>query len=107
MTDDDKQAIKEAKGPSWKKVLLWIGIVLVLVTGVTILMVALFRKKSPVAAASDIINQAKQATAKADMEAKIKMAESRAVEDQVVAELKRIQEIDDEEEQAERLAELL
>jgi len=41
------------------------------------------------------------------MDAKIETAKARAVEESVIKELKRIREIDNEEEQAKRLAELL
>lgn len=107
LNDADKVAIQQAKGPSWKKVLLWVGVVLALVTGVTIMLVVLFRKKSPAAATNDIISFAKRQSTKADVEAKIEVAKAREVEASVVKELERIKEIDDEEEQANRLAELL
>jgi len=107
MTDADKLAVQNAKGPSWKKVLVWIGVVLALVTGVTILLVALFRKKAPAAATRDIIGYAKRQSTKADVEAKIEVAQAREVEASVVKQLEQIKEIKGEEEQAKRLAELL
>jgi hypothetical protein len=65
-----------------------------------------FRKKSPAKATTEIIRQAKKSNMQADLEAKVEVAEARAVEKTVVEELKRIKEIDDEEEQAKRLADL-
>jgi len=107
MTDADKKAIAEAKGSSWKKILLWIGVSLVLVTLVTVLVIVLLQKKSPAASVNQVIDYAKQQNSKADMNAKIETAKARMVEESVINELKRIKEIDDEEEQAKRLAELL
>jgi len=107
MTEADKQAIAAAKGSSWKKILLWIGVGLLLVTLVTVLLVVLLKKKSPAASVNQIVDYAKQQNTKADMDAKIETAKARAVEESVIKELKRIREIDNEEEQAKRLAELL
>jgi hypothetical protein len=38
VSDADKLAIQNAKRPSWKKVLLWIGVALLLLTGITIVL---------------------------------------------------------------------
>lgn len=107
MTDEDKKAVAEAKGPSWKKVLIWIGVVLLILTGITVILVMAFRKKNPAAAAKEIIRQAKESNFKADVGAKIEIAKARAVEEATVKELERIREIEDEKERAERLADLL
>lgn len=107
MNNADKLAIQQAKASSWKKILLWSGIVLVLCTGITILLVIILRRKDPVAATQAIIGYAKHQSAKADIDAKIATAKARFVEDAVVDELKRIREIQDEEIRAKRLAALL
>ena len=107
MTDADKLAIQEASRPSWKKVLLWIGVALLILTAITVVLVMVFRKKpNPAAAVKEVINQAKKSNMQADVEAKIEVAKARAVEDTVVKELERIKDIDDAEEQAKRLADL-
>ena len=107
MTDQDRLAIQQAKAPSWKKILLWCGIVLAFCTILAVLLVVVLRKQNPVAASKAVVDYAKHQSAKADITAKIETAKARAVEDAVVDELVRIREISDEEERAKRLAELL
>ncbi|KKN49137.1 hypothetical protein LCGC14_0645850 [marine sediment metagenome] len=107
MTDGDKLAIQQAKASTWKKILIWSIVVVVFCTLVAVLLIVVLQRKSPVGAVDAVVARAKHQAAKADMDAKIKTAEARMVEDAVVAELKRIKEIEDEEERAKRLAELL
>jgi len=107
MTDSDKLAIQKAKASTWTKILIWSIVVVAFCTIIAVLLIIVLKKKSPVAAATAIVDDAKFQSAKADMDAKIKTAKARAVEAAVIAELRRIREIKDEEERAKRLAELL
>jgi hypothetical protein len=107
MTDETKEKVKEAKAPTWKKVLIWVFVVLGLLIGITVLLVMLFRKKGPASAVAEVINFAKTQNAKADMDAKIAIAKAEAVEEETVKQLEQIKEIKNEEERAKRLAELL
>lgn len=106
MSPEDKQAIKAAKGPSWKKVLLWVGVALLILTAITIILVMVFRKKDPAAATKEIIDQAKAANQRADIDAKIEVARARGAEKEVIDELEKIREVDDEKERLQRLADL-
>ena len=90
MSDQDRLAIQQAKGPSWKKILVWCGVVLLFCTGIAILMIVVLRKQNPVAASKAVVDYAKQQSAKADVTAKIETAKARAVEDAVVDELERL-----------------
>lgn len=107
MTDVDKLAIAKAKASTWKKILIWSIVVVVFCTIIAVVIAVIAMKKNPAAASKAIVDKAKAESFKADMDAKIKEAEARAVEDSVVDQLKRIREIEDEAERAKRLAELL
>jgi hypothetical protein len=106
VSPEDKQAVKAAKGPSWKKVLLWVGVSLLILTAITVIAVMIWRKKDPAAATKEVIGQAKAASQRADIDAKIKVAEARGVEQDVVDELREIREIEDEKERLQRLADM-
>lgn len=106
LRSEDKEAIKSAKGPSWKKVLLWVGVVLLVLTGITVIIVMFLRKTDPASATKEVLSWAETANAKADVDAKIMEAEARFAEDKVVDELEEIREIEDEKERLRRLADM-
>jgi len=107
MDKDTKEQIKTVKASTWKKVLIWSAAVLGLVLLVGVLVFMLYRKKGPVGAVADIIRTAQNEAAKADVEAKIKVAEAKSVEKVIIDELKKIKEEKDELVRARKLANLL
>lgn len=109
MGDSDEQpksSLKTVKSPLWKRVLWW-TLAALGVIGVIILLVFLFRKKSPKEQMNEVINKAKAQIQKAEIEEKIKVAEARGEEKAIVDRLKEIKKLDDAHEQAKELEKLL
>ena len=81
------------------KIIWWVlgvlGAILALGFGVTGILY-LLKRKGPLAAAEGVINKSKSEIHKADIEAKIKVAEAAEAEKKVVDKLKEIKEMDDE-----------
>jgi hypothetical protein len=106
MKEDQKKAVEEAKGSRWKKVLYWcLGILGAF--GVIVLLIFIFKKKSPGAAASEIVAKAKQKIDAIDIEAKAEAAEAAKVEAVTVEKIRALKDIEDEKKRNEELAALL
>jgi nucleotide-binding universal stress UspA family protein len=86
---------------------LWWTLAALGVIGVIVLLVFLFRKKSPKEQVNEVINKAKAQIQKAEIDEKIKVAEARGEEKAVVDRLKEIKKLDDAHEQAKELEKLL
>jgi uncharacterized membrane protein YvbJ len=99
-------SLKSVKSPVWKRILWW-TLAAFGVIGVIVLLVFLFRKKSPKEQVNEVINKAKAQIQKSEIEEKIKVAEARGEEKAVVDRLKEIRNIDDAHEQAKELEKLL
>jgi len=106
MDKETKQRIEKAKAPVWKKILIWSGAILGIITLLGIAIIMAVRKTGPSEAVASTLRLAKDASAKADIEAKIRKAEALIAEKEVLDKLKEIKEIDDEEERAKRLADM-
>jgi len=106
MDQEQKKAVEEAKGSTWKKVLWWcVGILGAI--GVIVLLIFIFKKKSPKVAASEIIDKAKQKIDAIDIEAKVAAAEAAKVEKEIVEKIEALKDIEDEKKRNEELAALL
>ncbi len=107
LTEDQKKAIENAKGSVPKKVLWWVlgifGVVLVIV----LVLVFVLRKGGPGAAIKQVLDKTKNEVSKADIEAKVKEAESAGVDQKNIREIKDTLGIDDVDERRAKLAELL
>ena len=105
-----KEELKNTTSSTFKKVILWIvGIIAVLgaaVAGVFGILY-LLKGKGPVQGVKDAIQKTKTESAKADIEEKIKVAEAKNAEKEVIDKLKEIKEIDDEMQRLEELNKLL
>lgn len=101
-----KQELQSAKGSLWSKLLIWIvGIIGVI--GAVVGLVFLFKGKGPIKGSQEAIQKAKDQSAKADLEEKIKVAEAKGAEKAVIDKLKEIKEMDDEDKRLEELNKLL
>ena len=95
-----------AKTPLWKKILWWIGGIIAVVL-VIVLLIWIFKRKTPIAAAKEVTDYIKNELFQSDMDAKIKLAQAQGAEE---AAIKKLQEIRDEKNQDrafEELAKLL
>ena len=101
--EDLKKELQAAKGSIWKKVLIWGAGIL----GAVIGLVFLLKGKGPVQGVKEAVQKSKTESAKADMDEKIKVAEAKGAEKQVIEKLKEIKEIDDEVKRLEELNKLL
>lgn len=104
--DKLKKELQDAKGSIWKKVLIW-GAGILAMIGAIIGLVFLLKGKGPVQGVKEAVQKSKTESAKADMEEKIKVAEAKGAEKQVIDKLKEIKEIDDETKRLEELNKLL
>jgi len=110
VSEELKQDLKNAAGSTGKKILLWVvGIITAIGAAVAGIFGILYilKGKGPVKGVQDVIQKTKHETAKADIEEKIKVAEAKNAEKEVVDKLKEIKEIDDEQERLEELNKLL
>lgn len=106
MDKDQKKAVKEAQGSTWKKVLWWcLGILGAF--GTIVLLIFIFKKKSPGKAASDVVAKAKQKIDAIDLEAKAQAAEAAKVESATVEKIRNLKDIEDKQKRNEELAALL
>ena len=106
MDDDLKKELQQAKGSLWKKILIW-GAGILGIVGAVIGIVYLLKGKGPVTGVKEAVQKSKTESAKADIEEKIKVAEAKGAEKEVVAKLKEIKEMDDEDKRFEELNNLL
>lgn len=95
--------VKEATGSTWKKVLWWcVGILGVL--GVITLVICLIKRKGPLTAATDVVNDVKHKIDKIDADAKIEIAKAEGAEQVVIDKINAAAEIKDERERLQALA---
>lgn len=95
--------VKQATGSTWKKVLWWcVGILGVL--GVITLVICLIKRKAPLTAATEIVNDVKQKIDKIDAQAKIEIAKAEGAEQVVIDRINAAAEIKDERERLQALA---
>lgn len=104
-TKTDKVATTTA--PATSKVLWWSLGILAVLTVVTIIIVAVTKKKSALDAVLHVVDFVDQQVSNADLEAKIKMAEAEKLEQVKIDELKKLREIKDVHTRNRRLAEIL
>ncbi len=102
-----KSDLSGIKSAWWKRALWWILGILAAVGVFVGIILALKGSKKASNAANQQVAKAKAQIAKADLEATIKIAEARNEEKAVIDKLKEIRNIDDEEKQAQELADLL
>jgi len=104
--EDLKKDLQKAKGALWKKVLIW-GAGILAMIGAVVGIIFLLKGKGPVEGVKEAVQKSKTESAKADMEEKIKVAEAKGAEKEVVDKLKEIKEMDDEDKRLEELNNLL
>jgi hypothetical protein len=97
------ETVKTTTGSTWKKVLWWcLGILGVI--GAITLVICLIKRKGPVTAAQDILQEVKQKIDKIDIEAKVKIAKAEGVEQVVINRINAVAEIKNERERLQALA---
>ncbi len=97
LSQETKAAVQKAAGGMGTKVVIWIVGIFSLLAGLVGL-IYIFKGKGngPVNASKAAVTKAKAESSKADLEAKIKVAEAKSDEKEVLAKLKEIKEMDDE-----------
>jgi len=106
LSEEVKKAIKDAKGPLWKKILYWIGGALGCL-GALIGILYLLKGTGPAAGIKNQVEKTKSDLAKSDLNAKLAAAESKAKEDAVKARLAEIRSIPNEYEALDELSKLI